>query len=557
MKAKIPILAFLFLALVFSCKSSAQSVIPDVVPQVETLMSQSQEIEEIVRLVNTTDTVEEIPLNYDTDEEENEEELEETPEEIEQPESIEIVEVEEIPEIQEIEETPIQEEAQESEEQRSVVEAIEENMPLPQAESTPPVEQPPVAQPPVTHSLPVQQPPVTQPPPVQQPPAQQAPTQQPSVQQPPAQQAPAQQPSVQQLPAQQAPAQQPSVQQPPAQSQVPERTAPRPPPSPPPFLGPAEPERAPPAPQETFTPTIPELPSIPRDEKPTEQVVFSRVVRLTVGQMLEIPFRGTGWVYLGELGNRRGITYDSSRRDIERGNILGQSFVFRAENPGTYILKFYKQDFIYDYIINDYVQVIVGEADDSGRGRPVSAIDRGRVVAEPRWPSILEAAGSTNETVSQATAPAAGASAATTAGAATGTASGTQRPDAVMPSATPQAGVSPVTESTLPETPAERARASEVSSPEEYVRQAKQEFDAGRVTQALDILELLKQHYPSGTDEAWWLLGQLYESNSSARDIRLSLEYYRRLVNEYPQSNRVDDARRRIAYLERYYLNIR
>ena len=551
MKAKIPILAFLFLALVFSCKSSAQSVIPDVVPQVETLMSQSQEIEEIVRLVNTTDTVEEIPLNYDTDEEENEEELEETPEEIEQPESIEIVEVEEIPEIQEIEETPIQEEAQESEEQRSVVEAIEENMPLPQAESTPPVEQPPVAQPPVTQSPPVQQPPVTQPPPVQQPPAQQAPTQQPSVQQPPAQQAPAQQPSVQQLPAQQAPAQQPSVQQPPAQSQVPERTAPRPPPSPPPFLGPAEPERAPPAPQETFTPTIPELPSIPRDEKPTEQVVFSRVVRLTVGQMLEIPFRGTGWVYLGELGNRRGITYDSSRRDIERGNILGQSFVFRAENPGTYILKFYKQDFIYDYIINDYVQVIVGEADDSGRGRPFSAIERGRVIAEPRWPSIPEAAGSRGEIVSPAA----------------GTASGIQRSDTtqvaepvgVEPAIRSPAPVTvtPSPNATLPATSTERTGASESLSPDEYVRQAKQEFDAGRVEQALAIIEQMRQRYPSGTDEAWWLLGQLYESNSTARDIKQSLECYRTLINEYPQSNRVDDARRRIAYLERYYLNIR
>jgi outer membrane protein assembly factor BamD (BamD/ComL family) len=94
-------------------------------------------------------------------------------------------------------------------------------------------------------------------------------------------------------------------------------------------------------------------------------------------------------------------------------------------------------------------------------------------------------------------------------------------------------------------------------SPEEYVRQAKQEFDAGRVEQALAILEPMRQRYPSGTDEAWWLLGQLYEANSPARDIRLSLEYYRRLVNEYPQSNRVDDARRRIAYLERYYFNIR
>ena len=166
------------------------------------------------------------------------------------------------------------------------------------------------------------------------------------------------------------------------------------------------------------------------------------------------------------------------------------------------------------------------------------------------WPkshhasSVPEAAGSTSATVSPVTSPAAEAT--------------PQRSNAAaMPIAPSQTGVSPSSDIALPATSAERAGVSEGLSPEEYVRQAKQEFDAGHVEQALDILERMKQRYPSGTDEAWWLLGQLYESNSSVRDIKLSLEYYRRLVNEYPQSNRVDDARRRIAYLERYYLNIR
>jgi hypothetical protein len=37
----------------------------------------------------------------------------------------------------------------------------------------------------------------------------------------------------------------------------------------------------------------------------------------------------------------------------------------------------------------------------------------------------------------------------------------------------------------------------------------------------------------------------------------MSLDYYRRLVREYPQSRRYNDASRRIAYLERFYINIR
>jgi hypothetical protein len=52
------------------------------------------------------------------------------------------------------------------------------------------------------------------------------------------------------------------------------------------------------------------------------------------------------------------------------------------------------------------------------------------------------------------------------------------------------------------------------------------------------------------------MYGQFYEANSPSRNILLSLDYYRRLTREYPQSNRYNDARRRITYLERFYINI-
>lgn len=70
-------------------------------------------------------------------------------------------------------------------------------------------------------------------------------------------------------------------------------------------------------------------------------------------------------------------------------------------------------------------------------------------------------------------------------------------------------------------------------------------------------MDTMQQRYPAGTDEAWWLYGQLLEANSPSRDIRLAMDYYRRLTKEYPQSPRAGDAQRRIAYLERYYFNIR
>jgi tetratricopeptide (TPR) repeat protein len=92
--------------------------------------------------------------------------------------------------------------------------------------------------------------------------------------------------------------------------------------------------------------------------------------------------------------------------------------------------------------------------------------------------------------------------------------------------------------------------------PGDYAERARREFDAGRVAQAISVLDQFRERYPSGSDEVWWLYGQFYEANGPSRDIRSALDYYRRLIRDYPQSRRYNDARRRIAYLERYYINI-
>jgi hypothetical protein len=286
-----------------------------------------------------------------------------------------------------------------------------------------------------------------------------------------------------------------------------------------------------------------------------------------VGQLVEIPFRGTGWVYLGELGSRRGISYESRRLDPE-----GQSFVFRTEDVGTYALKFYRQDFIRDYILNDHVQVIVTEAaDSSGIGWFNPPVDRGRVIAEPRWPLIDSSFGSANAqaqtvppTASQAQVNPTPASQVPANPAPQAQASPAQvqvGPSVQQASPGNQPSSAPVAGSgsaaAQPLTPAEVQGSFTGMMPDEYIRQAQREYDAGRVESALALLDRFRLDYPSGTDEAWWLYGQFFESNTPSRDIRLSLEYYRRLVQEFPQSPRVPEALRRIAYLERYYFNIR
>jgi hypothetical protein len=341
-----------------------------------------------------------------------------------------------------------------------------------------------------------------------------------------------------------------------------------------------------------------------------ENIIFSRVAHVTVGQILEIPFRGNGWVYLGELTSKRGIVYNSRRNDAE-----GISFIFNIEETGTFTLKFFREDFTRGYILNDYVQVIASEAPAAvsrfnleGEGSPLA---RSRVVAQPRWPSAIEeaeirssigsagtgsprnppvttvftpgtvpsslgAAAAQNDTAptqetapTQRTAPAQETTAtqrttpAQTAPiqraaptAPTQEAAAAQR---AAPTATTQEAAA--AQRAAPAAPTQEAAAQQENviervSPDMLLQRAKETFDAGNTAEAIALLDQYMRHFPGGSDEAYWLYAQFYEANTPSRNILLSLDYYRRLVREYPQSSRLTDARRRIAYLERFYINI-
>jgi len=351
-----------------------------------------------------------------------------------------------------------------------------------------------------------------------------------------------------------------------------------------------------------------EFPSAPaaRIEPAEGDIVFSRVIRVTVGQIIEIPFRGNGWVYLGELASRRGVVYNSRRSDPE-----GMSFIFSVEEPGTFTLKFYREDFTRGYIINDYVQIIAGAAAAPGTAWFNPMIDRSRVVAEPRWPSVIEEAEmrrrlesgraarssetavftptASQENAQQTTAPSLERTLPSQQtpqqtqqqGSATQQGNATQTPPLqttapVVTQTPPSQTAAPVATQTPPlqttapavtQTPERTQEEAENTSPVTAVIQesispnmllprAKETFDAGNAAGAIALLDQYMQHYPNGSDEAYWLLGQFYEANTPSRNILLSIDYYKRLVNEYPQSNRLNDARRRIAYLERFYINI-
>jgi outer membrane protein assembly factor BamD (BamD/ComL family) len=93
--------------------------------------------------------------------------------------------------------------------------------------------------------------------------------------------------------------------------------------------------------------------------------------------------------------------------------------------------------------------------------------------------------------------------------------------------------------------------------PADLLKQARAAYDAGKFDQAIAALDQFRRIYPAAGDEAWWLYGQSFEANSPSRDIRSAMDAYTRLAREFPQSKYYDDAQKRIAYLNKFYFNIR
>ena len=394
--------------------------------------------------------------------------------------------------------------------------------------------------------------------------------------QPPAQAQPAPQPAPPPPPP--PPAAQP--QQPPAQSQ-----RETPPPPPPITARPSEPAPLPRRERETPSTKIPDMPFKPVPALPEQEIEppplqkqpepppvelnlpYSRTVRARVGQYVEIPFRGPGWVYLGEYSSRRGVSYDSRRMEQD-----GMTFVFRADAGGTYSLRFNRQDYVKDNILNDYVKVIVEQL-AAGSSQSGSGAKQDRVYASPRWPPaadpVVSAGAGANGSgqaqsgtnPGQAAAAGQGGASSTPQAAAPSAAAApsTAAPQAVVPSTVPQtAAPSAAAPSTAAASPATgTGNASAVEPVEDWLKKAREEFSAGRIPGALGALDQFMIRFPAGSDEAYWLYGQSLEANNeSTRNIRLSLDYYRKLLQEYPQSSRCEDARRRIVFLERFYFSI-
>ena len=124
-------------------------------------------------------------------------------------------------------------------------------------------------------------------------------------------------------------------------------------------------------------------------------------------------------------------------------------------------------------------------------------------------------------------------------------------------SLTSSSEVQTVTDTALTESDTQTEAAS---FPEEVYAQAETAFNETRYADALNILDdFFKNFTPSDNcfDKAVFLKARIYETPSDYRNIRSALDEYKKITAFFPESDLWEDARRRIIYINRFYMDIR
>ena len=83
---------------------------------------------------------------------------------------------------------------------------------------------------------------------------------------------------------------------------------------------------------------------------------------------------------------------------------------------------------------------------------------------------------------------------------------------------------------------------------------AKKLYNEKKYKESLEKVNLFLELSVEKRDEALFLQGQLYESQSNVKNIKKALESYNSIIANYPSSKVWEDANKRIIYLNRFYL---
>lgn len=276
------------------------------------------------------------------------------------------------------------------------------------------------------------------------------------------------------------------------------------------------------------------------EEQPEDaEIIPSRTVKIRIGEYLDVEYPGRGWVYLGITDLSKNVTYFGRKLGTEN-----TKYTFLGKEGGTVILHFYKEDVLTGTYIDDYLEVEIDFEKTTSKVH-VTAPAYSEIVPKPvakntekepevkteEKPTKEKDTLSENQTVVKK-AP-------------------VKSKENTVSQKEPASKEEPAKESVKEETllPA--------LSPDELLSAAKKDFENKNYESSLENVQAFLLTAPSNADEGWYLLGQIYESNSPVRDIKKAVEAYEKITSSYPASQLWDDANKRSVYLKRFYINVR
>lgn len=276
-------------------------------------------------------------------------------------------------------------------------------------------------------------------------------------------------------------------------------------------------------------------------------IIPSRKVTLKIGQTLEVMYPGSGWIYMGTTDRTKDFTFLGKKLGTQN-----TKFTFIAKAEGTKILHFYKNDALTEKYIDDYLEVEITSQKDSAKAvipapaykQPVPKKEPKKIEVQP----VDEVKTSVNTVTSQNI---------------------SNSPVSTETNKTVETPKKPAVEEKKTESkPAEQTpsavqtnekteQTSEIMSEKEVndlLKQAHTYFDNKDYKNAMNKLSQFLEYGTKNRDEAFYLQGQIYEASGSTKNIKLAIDSYKNVINNYPASPFWDDANKRIIYLTKFYL---
>ena len=303
---------------------------------------------------------------------------------------------------------------------------------------------------------------------------------------------------------------------------------------------------------------------IEEEAEPEPEILPSRSVSLKKGETLVITYPGSGWIYMGSTSEYNNLA--------SRGRKLGTTdtkYTLLAKEAGTQIHHFYKVDNLTGEYIDDYIEVTVLEKKGNS-STVVNAPEYSQVVPKkPETPAKATPKATpvqTNETTEQTSEQTASQALVTptdttTKTSATSTKSTTDTSKTSTSTTKTQSKTQTQEDVIEVETEdtvivIDEEETEEVINLEPFLEKARTSVSSKKYDDAYTALTQYLEFSTDNRDEALYLLGQVFESDSKYKDIKQAVETYQTLCDSYPASKYWDAANKRIVYLKRFYINI-